>query len=94
MMYHMQVNLKAVTKGEIGMLSYDGHGSEVTRLLSQITAEYEAAQRGLTGLACGIAQHEFISARMENMGHLHCELQTIVGDSAMALIVDALDHVD
>ena len=76
------------------MLSYEGHGSEVARLLSKITAEYEAAQRGLTGLAYGIAQHEFISARMETMGQLHGELQTIVGDSAMALIVDALNGVD
>ena len=76
------------------MLSYEGHGSEVARLLSQITAEYEAAQRGLTGLAYGTSQHEFISARMEHMGQLHDELQTIVGDSAMALIVDALNSSD
>ena len=75
------------------MLSYEGHRSEVTSLLSRITAEYEAAQRGLTGLAYGVAQHEFISARMETMGQLHCELQTIVGDSAMQLIVDALENV-
>ena len=76
------------------MLSYEGHGSEVARLLSKITAEYEAAQRGLTGLAYGIAQHEFISARMENMGQLQSELQIIVGDCAIALIVDALNNVD
>ena len=76
------------------MISYERHASEVERLLSEITAEYEAAQRGLTGLAYGMAQHEFISARMEAMGKLHGELQTIVGDSAMALIVDALDSVD
>jgi len=76
------------------MLSYEGHQSEVARLLSQITAEYEAAQRGLSGLAYGTAQHDFITARMENLGQLHSELQTIVGDSAMALIVDALNSVD
>ena len=76
------------------MLSYERNGSEVARLLSRITAEYEAAQRGLVGLAYGMAQHEFISARMETMGQLHGELQTIVGDSAMALIVDALESVD
>jgi len=88
------VNLKAVMKERKNMLSYEGHRSEVARLLSQITAEYEAAQRGLTGLAYGVAQHEFISARMETMSQLHSELQTIVGDTAMALIVDALDSVD
>ena len=76
------------------MLSYERHGSEVASLLSRITAEYEAAQRGLSGLAYGTAQHDFISARMEKMGELHCELQSIVGDSAMALIVDALENVD
>jgi hypothetical protein len=81
-------------KGRINMLSYEGHGSEVARLLSEITAEYEAAQRGLTGFAYGMAQHEFISARMETMGQLHSKLQRIVGDSAMALIVDALNNVD
>jgi hypothetical protein len=67
--------------------------SEVARLLSQISAEYEAAQRGLTGLAYGTSQHEFITARMENMGQLHSELQSIVGDSAIALISDALNSV-
>jgi hypothetical protein len=76
------------------MLSYERHGSEVASLLSRITAEYEAAQRGLSGLAYGTAQHDFISARMEKMGELHSELRTIVGDSAMALIVDALENVD
>jgi hypothetical protein len=75
------------------MLRYEEHGSEVARLLSQITAEYEAAQRGLTGLAYGTSQHEFITTRMENMGQLHSELQTIVGDSAIALIADALNNV-
>jgi hypothetical protein len=93
-MYSLWVNSKAVMKEKISMLSYEGHGSEVAKLLSKITAEYEAAQRGLTGLAYGIAQHEFINTRMENMGQLHSELQTIVGDSAMALIVDALNNVD
>jgi len=78
---------------KITMLRYEEHGSEVARLLLQITAEYEAAQRGLTGLAYGTSQHEFITARMENMGQLHNELQTIVGDSAIALIADALNHV-
>lgn len=65
--------------------------SEVARLLAQITAEYEAAQRGLTGLSYGISQHEFITARMEHMGQLHNQLRTIVGDTAIALIADQLN---
>lgn len=69
------------------------HHSEIARLLSQISAEYEAAQRGLTGLSYGTSQHEFITARMENMGQLHSQLQSIVGDSAIALIADRLNAV-
>jgi hypothetical protein len=30
---------------------------------------------------------------MENMGELHSELQTIVGDSAIALIAEALNNI-
>ncbi len=75
------------------MLSTEKHGSEVAKILSQISEEYEAAQRGLTGLAYGTLQHEFITARMENMGQLHTELQSIVGDAAIALIADALNKI-
>ena len=66
--------------------------SEVARLLSQISAEYEAAQRGLSGLAYGTSQHEFITARMENMGQIHTQLQTIVGDAAIGMIADQLNR--
>ena len=71
----------------------DEQGSEVARLLEQITAEYEAAQRGLTGLACGTSQHEFITRRMEHMDQLHGELQSIVGDIAIAMIAEQLNNV-
>jgi hypothetical protein len=73
------------------MLGTQEHGSEVARLLSQIGAEYEAAQRGLTGLSYGMSQHDFITARMENMGQLHIQLQSIVGDVAIAMIADRLN---
>lgn len=39
--------------------------SEVARLMSQIQAEREAAERGLYGLASGTAKHAFIEARAE-----------------------------
>lgn len=55
------------------MLGAHEQRSEVARLLAQISAEYEAAQRGLTGLAYGTSQHEFITARMENMGQIHVQ---------------------
>ena len=63
--------------------------SEVARLLAQITAEYEAAQRGLSGLA-QTSRHAFITARMENMGQIHRQLHGLVGESAIAMIADQL----
>lgn len=75
------------------MIRANEHGSEVARLLMQISAEYEAAQRGLSGLAYGTSQHEFITARMEHMGQLHNQLQSIVGDDAIALVADALNAI-
>ncbi len=69
------------------------HGSEVARLLTQISSEYEAAQRGFSAFAYGTSKHEFITARMEQMGRLHNQLQSIVGESAIALIADTLSRV-
>lgn len=73
------------------MLGAHEQRSEVARLLSQISEEYEAAQRGLSGLSYGTSQHDFITARMENMGQLHNQLQSIVGDVAIAMIADQLN---
>jgi hypothetical protein len=73
------------------MLGANEQRSEVRRLLEQISAEYEAAQRGLTGLSYGSSQHEFITARMENMGRLHGELHDLVGNAAIAMIADQLN---
>ena len=39
-------------------------GSDILRLRHCLTEEYEAARRGLTGLAQGTAIHAFINARM------------------------------
>jgi len=75
------------------MLEAHEQRSEVARLLSQISAEYEAAHRGLHGLAQGISQHEFITARMESMGQLHGQLRSIVGDIAIAMIADQLNDI-
>jgi hypothetical protein len=66
-------------------------GSEVARLLQRMREEYEAAQRGLSGLAAGTSQHLFITQKMENMGRWHEELQALVGKMpAMALIAEQL----
>ena len=64
--------------------------SEVAQLLQQIQAEYLAAQRGLTGLA-ETARHDFITARLENVGRLHEELRTIVGEDAIRLIAEQVE---
>jgi len=73
------------------MLEAKQQRSEVARLLSQISAEYEAAQHGMSGLSCGSAKHAFITARMENMGQIHIQLQELVGDVAIAMIADQLN---
>ncbi|MBV9688787.1 MAG: hypothetical protein JO202_03645 [Ktedonobacteraceae bacterium] len=67
--------------------------SEVARLMQQITLEYEAAKRGMSGLAYGTAQHAFITARMENMGIIQDELQQLIGeDKAIKLVAQALER--
>ncbi|MBV9020500.1 MAG: hypothetical protein JO125_05685 [Chloroflexi bacterium] len=62
--------------------------------MQQITLEYEAAKRGMSGLACGIAQHAFITARMENMCNIHQELQQLVGErEATKLVAQTLERM-
>jgi len=58
---------------------YASHQSEVAALLERIRLEYEAAQRGLTGLSYGEAQHDFIAA------NTHKELAALVGDEQEAI---------
>jgi hypothetical protein len=72
------------------------HNSAVARLVAQITAEYEAAERALHGMAEGAARHQFINARMERMGTLKNELAEQVGDAAeaMTIITQALSEED
>lgn len=54
--------------------------SEVARLLQQFDTEYEAAQRGLSGLAYGTSIHEFITAKMEGMENAREQLESLVGE--------------
>jgi hypothetical protein len=67
--------------------------SEVARLLAQIGAEYEAAERGLKGLAAGTARHEFINHKMERIGELHASLHSLVGERAMLLIAGQFEAI-
>ena len=68
-------------------------GSEVARLMAQITSDYEAAQQGLSGLAQGTSQHAFITARMESMSRHMDKLSEIGGENAVNLILDKLADV-
>jgi hypothetical protein len=61
-------------------MSDAGNNSEVARLLRQIDLEFEAAQRGLTGLSMGTARHDFIHARLEQVGAYEVQLATHVGE--------------
>jgi hypothetical protein len=73
------------------MYSAQEQRSEVARLLTQISMEYEAAQRGLSGLVSGTSQHAFITHKMENMGRYQQELQNLVGEMpAIAMIAEHL----
>ncbi|HJT58773.1 MAG TPA: hypothetical protein VJ761_19845 [Ktedonobacteraceae bacterium] len=70
------------------------HRSEVRQLIQQIELEYEAAQRGLSGLAAGTARHEFITARMENIGVCHESLKELVGEQqASAILTETLERL-
>ncbi len=68
--------------------------SEIARLRQRIAEEYEAAMRGLSGLAYGTATHEFITKRMEQMGACHETLQRLVGEQeATRMLVQTLKAV-
>jgi len=67
--------------------------SEVARIMRQIELEYEAAQRGLYGFAAVAGKHEFITARMENIGAYHEKLKTLVGEEqAVVALAQALEQ--
>lgn len=54
--------------------------SEVAQRLQQIEEEMQAMRRGMYGFAAGTARHDFIKARMENIGSHQKKLAEHVGD--------------
>lgn len=67
--------------------------SEVARLRQRIHLEYEAAQRGLYGTAHGVAQHAFITQRLENMTAHHEALKQLVGEQgAIKILMEVLEQ--
>ncbi len=68
--------------------------SEVVQLLHQISLEYEAAARGLTGLSAGSAKHSFITAKLEQIGAYHEQLSGLVGEvRATQLVVELAEQL-
>ena len=66
--------------------------SDVARLRQRIAQEYEAATRGLTGLASGTARHSFITRRMEQIGTCHETLKQLVGEQeATRMLAETLE---
>ena len=71
-----------------------GHQSEVRRLLERIDAESAAANRALYDPTLGMAKHQFITARMENIQGYHEQLAAIIDPTiATQLVVERLDNV-
>lgn len=58
--------------------------SEVARLRTQTEEEMVAMQRGLYGFAAGMARHDFINARMENIARAQEQLSEQVGEDEAA----------
>lgn len=65
--------------------------SELRELLARIEAEFVAAKQGLSGLASGVARHDFIQRKMGEIDKLHEQIEEAVGSqTALALVVNAL----
>ena len=69
--------------------------SEVAAALHAISQEYQASQRGLTGLAA-VARHQCITAQQERLARHFERLTAAVGSEqqAIALFVESLDPIE
>ena len=69
-----------------------GNHSEIARLRERITSEHQAASWALTAPAIGIAQHWFISRRMERIDGYQARLSTLVGEQeSMEMVMQIFD---
>lgn len=76
-------------------MSEEKNKSEVARLLKQFDDEYQAAQNGLSGLAYGVSQHAFITAKMEAMEKTRQQMNDLLGeDETTKLIVESMNEKD
>jgi hypothetical protein len=68
-------------------------GSEVAALREKIATEYMAGRLGLYGLRYGTPRHDFIEAQQERVAVLHEQLHQLIGDEAIALVVETCDSL-
>lgn len=61
--------------------------SEIAQLRQRIELELLAMRRGLSGLSSGTARHEFIHARMDQVGRCQDCLADQVGEHTAATMV-------
>lgn len=67
--------------------------SEIARLRHHMELEHEASTWALRGLASGVAQHTFISAKMRTMDRYYQQLHALVGEEqATDILCDVYDR--
>ncbi len=59
--------------------------SEVQQLREQIEREMQAMNLGLSGVAAGVAKHQFIEARMQRIGQFEDQLAQHIGQHQATL---------
>jgi len=55
--------------------------------MQRIKDENEAAQRGMAGIAEGVARHAFINAHMDRVNALRGELASKIGDAGALTVM-------
>ena len=61
--------------------------SEVARFRAEYELEYVSARYAMDGLSQGVAQHAFITAKMERMCNIHVSLAGLVGEGEAVRLV-------
>jgi len=61
--------------------------TELRQLLRKIEEEYEAAYSGMYAFSSGTSRHEFMNAKMENVGRYGVELTKLVGEEEAARLI-------
>lgn len=66
--------------------------SDIAQLRARLDAENDAGRLALAGIAYGIAQHRFISLKMERMGALAQQLIANLGEQeALPIVIEMME---